>query len=43
MLDYVPARVDVAYTLDVNEWNGRRNLQLQVQDLRPAQDPVAIL
>ncbi len=39
MLDYVPGRVDVAYTLDVNEWNGRRNLQLQVQDLRPAQDP----
>jgi len=43
MLDYVPARVDVAYTLDVNEWNGRRNLQLQVQDLRPAQDPAATL
>ncbi len=43
MLDHVPARVDVAYTLDVNEWSGRRNLQLQVQDLRPAQDPAATL
>ena len=38
-LDEVPGRVDVAYTLDANEWNGRRRLQLHVQDLRPAQAP----
>lgn len=29
-------RVDVVYNLEVNEWNGRRNLQLNVQDIRPA-------
>jgi len=28
--------VDVAYRLGVNEWNGRRRLQLEVEDLRPA-------
>jgi single-stranded-DNA-specific exonuclease len=33
----VPARVDVAYTLDVNEWNSRKRLQLHVQDLREAE------
>ncbi len=34
--DHMPARVDLAFTLDVNEWNGERRLQLNVQDLRPA-------
>jgi single-stranded-DNA-specific exonuclease len=34
LLEQVPGRVDVAYTLDVNEWNGGKRLQLQVQDLR---------
>jgi single-stranded-DNA-specific exonuclease len=33
-LDLVPARVDVAYTLEINEWNHRKNLQINVQDLR---------
>ncbi len=27
--------VDVVYSLEVNEWNGERRLQLNVQDLRP--------
>ena len=36
LVDEVPARVDVAYTLDVNEWNSRKRLQLHVQDLREA-------
>ncbi len=36
LVDEVPARVDVAYTLDVNEWNSRKRLQLHVQDLRGA-------
>ncbi len=31
-----PAAVDVAYRLEVNEWNGSRSLQLNVQDIRPA-------
>ena len=32
----LPARVDVAYTLEVNEWNHQKRLQLNVQDMRPA-------
>jgi len=32
----VPARVDVAYTLEINEWNHQKQLQLNVQDIRPA-------
>ncbi len=36
LADEVPGRVDVAYTLDINEWNSRKRLQLHVQDLRQA-------
>lgn len=25
--------VDIAYTIDMNEWNGRRNLQLKIKDV----------
>ncbi len=32
----IPDRVDVAYTLEVHEWNQEKRLQLNVQDLRPA-------
>lgn len=32
----IPTRVDVAYVLDVNEWNHQKRLQLVVQDLRAA-------
>jgi hypothetical protein len=28
--------VDVAYYLQVNEWNGRTTAQLNVQDIKPA-------
>jgi len=31
----LPPVIDVAYHLEVNEWRGRRRLQLNVQDLRP--------
>jgi single-stranded-DNA-specific exonuclease len=31
---YLPDRVDLAYSINVNEWNGRRELQLVVQDIR---------
>jgi single-stranded-DNA-specific exonuclease len=36
LLNQIPVRIDVAYTLEVNEWNHRKRLQLNVQDLRPA-------
>lgn len=26
--------IDVAYTIDVNEWNGNKRLQLKIKDLR---------
>jgi single-stranded-DNA-specific exonuclease len=26
--------IDVAYSLDINEWNGERKLQLKVYDIR---------
>lgn len=32
----LPDRVDIAYHLEVNEWNERRSLQLNVQDIQPA-------
>lgn len=32
----LPERVDVAYALEVNEWNGRHRLQLNVKDIKPA-------
>ena len=34
----MPRFVDVAYHLSINEWRGRRTLQLQVRDIRPATD-----
>jgi single-stranded-DNA-specific exonuclease len=34
----LPQYIDVVYTIGVNEWNGRRSLQLMVQDIRPAQN-----
>ncbi|MBZ0303784.1 MAG: single-stranded-DNA-specific exonuclease RecJ [Anaerolineae bacterium] len=30
----LPGHVDIAYQLEMNEWNGRRTLQLNVQDIR---------
>ncbi len=32
----MPRRIDAAYQLEMNEWNGRRSLQLQLLDIRPA-------
>jgi single-stranded-DNA-specific exonuclease len=30
----LPGHVDLAYQLEMNEWNGRRTLQLNIQDIR---------
>jgi single-stranded-DNA-specific exonuclease len=35
--DVLSDRVDLAYTLEINEWNGRQRLQLNVKDIRPAE------
>jgi len=32
----LPHRIDLAYSLEVNEYNGERRLQLNVKDIRPA-------
>jgi single-stranded-DNA-specific exonuclease len=33
----MPQFIDLVYTVNVNEWNGRRSLQLMVQDIRPSE------
>ncbi|MCB9453429.1 MAG: single-stranded-DNA-specific exonuclease RecJ [Anaerolineaceae bacterium] len=33
----MPERIDAAYYLEINEWNGHRNLQLNLQDIRPSE------
>jgi single-stranded-DNA-specific exonuclease len=35
--DRLTTHLDVAYTLEINEWNGRQRLQLNVQDVKPAE------
>ena len=32
----MPSAIDAAYHLEMNEWNGRRSLQLKLIDIRPA-------
>lgn len=34
-LEHLPARVDLAFQLEMNEWNGKRTLQLNLKDIRP--------
>ncbi|MCY4526119.1 MAG: DHHA1 domain-containing protein, partial [Anaerolineaceae bacterium] len=35
---HLPSQVDLAFHLERNEWKGRQRLQLNLQDVRPAQD-----
>lgn len=35
-IDALPERVDIAYTLGVNDWNQHKMMQLMVEDIRPA-------
>jgi single-stranded-DNA-specific exonuclease len=37
-LNGLPDRIDVAYQLEINEWNGNRSLQLHLLDVRPVED-----
>jgi single-stranded-DNA-specific exonuclease len=32
----LPDRVDIVYRIEVNEWNGRKRLQLNIRDIQPA-------
>lgn len=34
--DELPRFVDVAFSLEINEWNGSRKVEMRVQDIRPA-------
>ncbi len=34
----LPQVIDLVYSLNINEWNGRRSLQLMVQDIRAAEN-----
>jgi len=36
-VEKMPQRIDIAYQLEINEWNGRRNIQANLQDIRPAE------
>ena len=33
----MPGAIDAAYHLEMNEWNGRRSMQLKLIDIRPAE------
>ncbi len=33
----MPQLVDIVYTINLNKWNGRTNLQLMIQDIKPAE------
>jgi single-stranded-DNA-specific exonuclease len=35
----LPVRVDVMYTFELNEHNGRTSLQLNLKDVKPAGSP----
>jgi single-stranded-DNA-specific exonuclease len=37
-VDKMPQRVDIAYHLEINEWQGRQSLQANLQDLCPAHE-----
>jgi single-stranded-DNA-specific exonuclease len=35
-VDQIPPYIDMIFTYELNEYNGRQNLQLNVRDLRPS-------
>jgi hypothetical protein len=38
-LEDLPDRIDLMYSFELNEYNGRVSLQLNVQDLKPSGTP----
>ena len=39
----MPQKIDAAYHAEMNEWNGRRSLQMQLLDIRPAEDAAGLV
>jgi single-stranded-DNA-specific exonuclease len=35
-INQIPSRIDVLYNFELNEWNGRQSLQLNIRDLKPS-------
>lgn len=38
LLEELPARVDIFYTFESNEYNGRQSMQLNLKDMKPAEN-----
>lgn len=36
-LNNLPAEIDIAYTFEVNTWNGRQTMQLNIRDIKPSE------
>ena len=36
MADGLPSRIDILYEYEINEFNGRQLLQLNIKDIKPA-------
>jgi single-stranded-DNA-specific exonuclease len=41
--NHLPQFIDIVYTVNVNEWRGRRTLQLMIQDIRMAEMETAVV
>ena len=39
----MPQKIDAAYHAEMNEWNGRRSLQMQLLDIRPAEPAAGLV
>ena len=39
---HLPQYIDIVYTINVNEWRGRRTLQLMIQDIQAAEMETAV-
>ncbi len=37
--DQMPSQIDILYTFEVNEYNGRKTLQLNIKDIKPSGEP----
>jgi hypothetical protein len=35
-IDQMPSKIDILYNFELNEYNGRQSLQLNIRDLKPS-------